>query len=53
MTNVFHAWFYDYFFRAMRNKIEIEFWRGDSGSKKSKIGYGGVWRILTLMGVWS
>jgi len=36
-------------------KIEIRLRSddGDSGSKKCKRGYGGVWRSLRVAGVWS
>jgi hypothetical protein len=41
----------------MRKKMKLSFDGGDSGSKKCKRGYGGayggVWRSLRLVGVWS
>jgi hypothetical protein len=41
----------------MRKKIKLISDGGDSGSKKCKRGcggaYGGVWRSLLLVGVWS
>jgi hypothetical protein len=38
---------------AMRKKRKLASDGGDSGSKKCKRGYGGVWRSLRLAGVWS
>jgi hypothetical protein len=37
----------------MRKKIGIKFDGGDSGSKKCKRGYGGIWWSLHLAGIWS
>jgi hypothetical protein len=34
-------------------KLRLSSNDGDSGSKKCKRGYGGVWRSLRLTGVWS
>jgi hypothetical protein len=37
----------------MREKLKLNSDDGDSGGKKCKRGYGGVWRSLRLAGVWS
>jgi hypothetical protein len=37
----------------MRKKLKLSSDGGDSGSKKYKRGYGGVWRRLRLAEVWS
>jgi hypothetical protein len=37
----------------MWKKLKLSLDGGDSGSKKCKKGYGGVWQSLHLVGVWS
>jgi hypothetical protein len=51
------AWLYERAVRAMRKKFKLSSDSGDYGSKKCKRGYGGayggVWRSLHLVVVWS
>jgi hypothetical protein len=53
IANVRHAWLCECAVCAMRKKMKLISDGGDSGGKKCKWGYGGVWRSLRLAGVWS
>jgi hypothetical protein len=52
-VNIRHSWLDEFAVSAMRKNLELISDGGDSGSKKFKRGYGGVWRCLRLAGVWS
>jgi hypothetical protein len=57
IVNVRNVWLYECAVRAMRKKLKLISDGGNFGSKKCKRGYGGayggVWRSLGLVGVWS
>jgi hypothetical protein len=51
MANVRHDWLDKWAFVRCGNYLKLSSDGGDSGSKKCKRGYGGVWRNLRLAGV--
>jgi hypothetical protein len=48
MANVRQAWIYECAVRGQQNISKLMFDGGNSGAKKYKRGYGGVWRSLRL-----
>jgi hypothetical protein len=48
-----HVWLSECAVRRCGNKLKLSSDGCDSGRKKYKLGYGSVWRSLSLAGVWS